>query len=120
MSFCSRIRGFSHQHEHVADLFSVLAVAVLFGTILGVANYHGVILSWTMENMVLHVPLLVLAIILDVTLIFLLLMVGTSRFGEEEEACFHTFRGRRHGGFSIGAVFHTWLDHVEHVNKKHR
>jgi hypothetical protein len=119
MSFCSRIKWFARNHERVADFFSLLAVVIFFATIYAAIEYHNPLLSWMKTNVVLHVPVVVGAIALVVALIFFCLAVGSARFSEEE-ACFRTFRGRRHGGPSLGSVFHTWIDHMEHVNKKHR
>ncbi len=122
MSICSRVKGFSRTHEHIADAFSLVAVVLFLATIWGGIQYQALILDWIRVNLVLHLPLVVLGIILDVVLIFMFLSVGAARFSEdgEDEACFRTFRGRRHGGVSLGTAFHTWLDHIEHVNKKHR
>jgi low affinity Fe/Cu permease len=121
MSFCSRVKWFARHNERIADFFSLLAVALFFATIFVAIQYHNPLLSWMKANVVLHVPVVVGVIVLVVALIFFFLAIGAARFSEgEDEACFRTFRGRRHGGPSIGAVFHTWIDHMEHVNKKHR
>jgi len=121
MSFCSRVKWFARHHERIADFFSLLAVALFFAAIFGAIQYHNPLLIWIKSDMVLHVPLVVGGILLVAFLIFFFLAIGAARFSEgEEEACFRTFKGRRHGGPSIGTVFSTWLDHMEHVNKKHR
>jgi hypothetical protein len=121
MSFCSRVKWFARNNERVADFFSLLAVVIFFSTIYVAIQYYSPLLSWMKANVVLHVPMVVGAILLLVGLIFFFLAIGASRFNDsEDEACFRTFRGRRHGGPSIGSVFHTWIDHMEHVNKKHR
>lgn len=122
MGFCTRVKGFSRTHEHIADMFSLVAVVLFLGSIWAGIQYQGVLLDWIRVNLVLHLPVVVLAILLDVILIFMFLSIGAARFSDDgaEEPCFRTFRGRRHGGLSIGNAFHNWLDHVEHVNKKHR
>ena len=118
MSVCDNIKGVTQRHEWVADLFSILAVVLLFASIWAVLEYDGVILGWMKENVLLHTPLLVGAAALDVLMIFGLLCVGSTRC--EEGGCFRTFRGRRHGAGSIGKVFNSWLHHMEHVGRKHR
>ena len=118
MSVCSEIKDYSRRHEWIADLFSVLAVLLLFATIWAVLEYHAAIFAWMTENMLLHLPLVIAAIALDIFLIFGFLCVGSTRC--EDEGCFRTFRGRRHGAGSIGKAFQSWLHHMENVNKKHR
>jgi len=118
MSVCSNIKDYSRHHEWIADLFSVLAVMLLFATIWGVLEYYRVIFSWMSLNMFLHLPLVVAGAALDVFLIFGFLCVGATRC--EGEGCFRTFRGRRHGAGSVGKMFQSWLHHMEFVGRKHR
>jgi hypothetical protein len=121
MTVYSEIKGFGRHHEHIADFFSLLAVALFFATIWVAIQYQGVLFEWMQENIILHVPAMVLALCFDVLFIIALLAVGSSRFSDEEDdTSFRTFKGRRHGGPSVGTAFSNWLDHMEHVNKKHR
>ncbi|HEB95725.1 MAG TPA: cell division protein BolA [Sedimenticola thiotaurini] len=121
MTVCARIKGFARHHERIADLFSLLAVALLFGSIWVGIFYQNDLFEWMGRNVILHGSAVVLAIVADVFLIILLLSIGSSRFeGEGEGGCFQTFRGRRHGGSSLGTAFRNWIDHIENVNKKHR
>jgi len=119
MSVCSRVKDYSHNHEWVADLFSVLGVALLFASIWVAAKFQAEIFSWMAANVVLHAPAVVGAILADVLVIFGLLCVGTARCAEEG-GCFSTFRGRRNGAGGIGAAFRNWVHHMENVGKTHR
>ncbi|PLY15399.1 MAG: cell division protein BolA [Sedimenticola sp.] len=121
MSVCSRIKGFTRHHEHIADLFSLLAVVLLFASIWFAIDYQGVIFHWMKENVIINGSLMILAIVVVVFMIFALLNIGSARFSEgDTDACFGTFKGRRHGGTSIGSALKNWVNHIEHVNKKHR
>jgi hypothetical protein len=104
----------------MADFFSLLAVLLLFTTFYLVTAYYSPVLSWMKTDAILHVPAVIGLLVLDVFLIFLFLNIGSSRFDEEEEGCFHTFRGRRAGSGSIGMMFNSWLHHIEQVGRKHR
>jgi hypothetical protein len=118
MSVCDNIKIVTRRHEWVADLFSVLAVALLFASIWAVLEYNAVLLDWMRQRALLHTPVVVGAGVLDVFVIFGLLCVGATHC--EGEGCFRTFRGRRHGAGSLGKVFSSWLHHMEHVGRKHR
>lgn len=120
MSVCKNLKGYARHHERVADFFSLLAVALFFGTLLLGATYYNPITSWIKQDILLHAPTLILLLLVDIFLIFLFLNVGSARFTSEEEGCFQTFRGRRAGSGSIGMMFNSWLHHIEHVGKKHR
>jgi hypothetical protein len=121
MTVCSQVKGFARHHEHIADLFSLLAIVLLFGTIWVGIEYQLPIFQWMKQNIPLHGSAVILTIMLDVFFIFFFLNIGSTRFTEEsDDHCFGTFRGRRHGGPSIGKAFHNWLHHLEHVSKKHR
>ncbi|MEW7980804.1 MAG: cell division protein BolA [Candidatus Sedimenticola endophacoides] len=121
MPVCSNIRSYMRQHERVADLFSLLAVVLLFGSIWVAIEFQSEIIAWARANIILHGSAAILALVLDVFLIILFLNIGSARFSDEsDETCFRTFRGRRHGGPSIGTAFGNWLDHMEQVSKKHR
>jgi len=121
MSVCGKIKGYTREHHWIADFFSLLAVVLLFGSIWVGIYYQPILFDWMRVNVILHGSAVILAIALDVFLIILLLSIGSSRFAEDDSgACFRTFRGRRHGGSSLGTAFKNWVDHIEHVNKKHR
>ena len=121
MAVCSKIKGVTRKHEWVSNLFSLMAVVMLFGTIWAGVEYQRPLLSWMSQNVILHGGSVIAAIVLDVFLIILFLNIGSSRFSEDPGAnCFGTFRGRRRGGASLGSAFFSWLHHIENVNKKHR
>jgi hypothetical protein len=69
--------------------------------------------------MALNSVILVMALVLDVFLVLGFLAVGSARFGDSNERCFGTFRGRRNVERPFGA-FRAWLHHMENVSKKHR
>lgn len=120
MSICTTVKDYTHRHHWVADVFSLLAVALLFASIWVLIDFHLVLLDWMQDNVVIRVPAVVAAIALDVALIFGLLCAGSQRCPEGSDDCFRTFRGRRHGGPSVYAAFQSWLHHMENVSKKHR
>ena len=122
MSVCSNLRGWARHHERIADIFSFMAVVLLFGSLWAGLQYHAEIVEWAQASVVLRVPVVAAGVLLDVFLIFAFLNIGAVRYTEdgEEESCFGTFRGRRTGAGSIGSAFFAWIDHMEHVNKKHR
>jgi hypothetical protein len=119
MSVCKNIKGYARRHERLADFFSLLAIALLFATLYLGALYQSSLLIWMKSNAILHVPA-VIALLLDVLLIFLFLNIGSARYGEENENCFHTFRGRRTGSGSVGIMLNSWLHHIEQVGRRHR
>ena len=120
MSVCKNIKGYARRHERLADLFSLLALTLFIGTLyLGVA-YHSEILNWISLDIVLYAPVTLGVMLLYIFLIFLFLNIGSARYAEADEGCFHTFKGRRAGSGSIGMMFNSWLHHMEHVGKKHR
>jgi hypothetical protein len=118
MSFCSSVKSFSQRHPWISDLFSLCGVAILFAGIWFAIAYSTEILLWVRENPLFHTPLLVAACGGLVAVLLGFLSLGSS--GDAEQGCFHTFRGRLHGGPSLGSVFHNWLQHMENVGKKHR
>lgn len=121
MAVCRKIKGVTRTHEWVADLFSLLAVILLFGSIWAGIQYQQTLLSWMSQNVILHGSAVILALIVDVLLIIMFLNIGSTRFSQDaSDDCFGTFRGRRRGGASLGKAFHSWLHHMENVNKKHR
>ena len=119
MTVCREIKTFSRTHEHVADFFSLLAVALLFGSIWAFLAYYAQIMDWLYANPPLHGSILVAALVVDVLVVLGLLAVGSARFGGDDERCFGTFRGRRNSASPLSA-FGIWLRHLENVGKKHR
>jgi hypothetical protein len=120
MSVCKDLKGYARRHEWIADFFSLLAILLLFGSLYLGAIYYSPMLSWMKTDAILHVPMVVATLILDVFLIFMFLSIGSARYGEEGEGCFHTFPGRRSGSGSVGLMFNSWLHHIEQVGRKHR
>ena len=117
MGICRQIRSYSRHHEWVGNLFSLLAVVLLFAVIWASLEYYLAIAAWLARNPVLHGTLLAAAIALAALLLLALLSIGSSRADEEEERCFASFSGRR--GSSLN-LFRSWLQHMENVGKKHR
>lgn len=119
MLVCKDIKKFSRTHETIADLFSLLAVALLFASVWATLEYHQAVLQWLGGNYLTRGPLLVIGLALNAFAILSLLAVGSARFGEEDERCFGTFRGRRaqHGN---KGMFGAWMEHVDHIGRKHR
>ena len=120
MSVCSAVKAYTRRHEWLADLLSMLALVVLFGSIWVLIDYHDVMLEWIQGNIAVRMPLLIVGMGLDVALIFGLLCAGSQRCPEGSDDCFRTFRGRRHGGHSLYTAFTNWIHHIEHVGKRHR
>lgn len=119
MGICRQMRVYSSHHEWVGNLFSLLAVVLIFGTVWGSLQYYQQLEAWIHQNVVLNTAILVAALVTDVLLILAFLAIGSSRAEEEDESCFATFKGRRSGGSPISA-FRSWLHHMENVGKKHR
>ena len=86
MSVCKNVKTFSRTHEHIADFFSLLAVALLFATIWAVTQYYQAVSVWLLHDVLLHGAILVAVVILDVFLIIALLAIGSARFGEATSA----------------------------------
>ena len=120
MSVCKNIKGYARSHERMADFFSLMAVALFFGTLYLGAMYYSAVFGWIKQDILLNAPAVFILLLLDVFLIFLFLNIGSARFTTEDEGCFQTFRGRRAGSGSIGMMLNSWLHHIEHVGKKHR
>jgi len=119
MSVSRQIRDYSRHHEWVGNIFSLVAVVLIFGTIWASLSYYPAIASWLGHNPVLHGALLAGALALEVLLILVLLSIGSTRAGEEDERSFATFSGRRNSGSPL-SFFRSWLHHMENVGKKHR
>jgi hypothetical protein len=120
MSVCKSLKGYTRKHERLADLFSLLAVALFFGTLYPVLAYYTTIASWLINDAVIRIPVAVVVLLLDIVLIYMCLNIGATRFTDEDESCFHTFKGRRAGSGSIGVMFSNWLHHMEQVGRRHR
>jgi hypothetical protein len=120
MSVCKSLKGYTRKHERLADLFSLLAVALFFGTLYLVLAYYTAIASWLINDAVIRTPVAVAVLLFDIFLIYMCLNIGAARFANEDESCFHTFKGRRAGSGSIGIMFSNWLHHMEQVGRRHR
>jgi hypothetical protein len=121
MSVCKNIKRFTRKHEWLADLFALMAVMILFGSLyLGLA-YHSIIMSWLAHNVFAHAPVVLGSLLLELAVIFFLLNISSVTYSEEEdEGCFHTFRGRRAGSGSVGLTLNGLLHHIEFLGKRHR
>ena len=119
MPVCKDIKTFSRTNEIIADLFSLLAVALLFASVWATLEFYQPAMHWLSGNYVLRIPLLVIGLALNAFAILALLAVGSARFGEQDEHCFGTFRGRR-SRHSAKGIFSHWVEHMENVGKKHR
>jgi hypothetical protein len=120
MSVCKSLKGYSRKHERIADFFSLLAVVLLFGTLFMLLSNYAAIIGWIKTEAVIHVPLAIGILLTDLLFIYLCLNIGAARYAEDDEGCFHTFKGRRAGSGSIGIMFSNWLHHMEQVGRKHR
>jgi hypothetical protein len=120
MTVCASVKTLVRRHEWIGDLFSVLAVALLFATVWAALQYYDPLWNWIVRNNpLIAMPVVVAAAVLDVALIYSLLCAGSQRC--EDGKCFRTFRGRRHGGSpSLGSAFGHWVKHMERVGKVHR
>jgi hypothetical protein len=119
MNVCKDINRFSRTNETVADLFSLLAVALLFASIWVTLEYAQPVLAWLDGGFFVRAPLLAVGLALNAFAIIALLAVGSARFGQDDERCFGTFRGRR-GQHGARGVLTSWIAHIENVGKKHR
>jgi len=120
MSVCKSIRGFTRHHEWLADFFALLSVVLLFATLYLIVSYHAQLIAWIGQEPLLHIPIALGLLVLDLMLMLFFLNIGAVHSDEEEVGCFHTFRGRRAGTGSLGMMFNSWLHHMEHVGRKHR
>jgi hypothetical protein len=121
MSVCKNIKGFTRKHEWLGDLFALLAVAILFGSLYAVLAYHSPIVNWLFQNVFIRAPLAFGTLVFEIMLIFFLLNISTVTYSEDEDmGCFHTFRGRNSGSGSLGKAFNGLLHHIEFLGKRHR
>lgn len=120
MPLCKHLKGIARRHERMADFFSLLAFLLLFSSIFLGAAYYSLLLTWIGSDPILHLPVAIALLALDLFLILTCLNIGSARYGEVDESCFHTFSGRRSGSGSVGLMFNSWLHHIEQVGRKHR
>lgn len=120
MTVCASVKTIVRRHEWVGDMFSILAVGLLFATVWVALQYYDPLWDWvTHTGPLIAIPAVVVAIVLDLFLVYGLLCAGSQRC--EDDKCFRTFRGRRHGNSpSLGSAFGHWLKHMERVGKLHR
>ncbi len=119
MGIGRRIRTYSSHHEWVGNIFSFLAVVLIFATVWATLYYYLDLMTWIRSNPLIYTPLLVAGLVVDALLIMVCLSIGSARADEEDERSFATFQGRRSGASPIGA-FRIWLHHMENVGRKHR
>ncbi len=120
MSVCKNLRSFTRRHEYIADFFSLLAVGLLFAAVWGILHYYALLSEWLKADILFHAPIAAIGGIGYIVLIFFLLALGSSRSTTDDERCFGTFKGRLHGAPSLGSAFRNWIEHIEHVGKRHR
>ena len=54
MGVCRQIKNYSRHHEWVGNLFSLIAVALIFATVWATLEYYLAVASWLSGNPVLH------------------------------------------------------------------
>ena len=82
------------KHEWIADISSLLAVILLFGTVWFIMRYHHVTLDWMLGHSLLENMLAYAILLFDVVLIVSLLCFGPNCHANNK-SCFATFKGRR-------------------------
>ena len=82
------------KHEWLADMSSLIAVALLFGSVWAIMHYHDITLDWVQSNSLLQSTLAYALILADAVLIVSLLCFGPS-CRANNKSCFSTFKGRR-------------------------
>ena len=87
--------GESCKHEWIADLSSLTAVILLFGSVFGIMFYHDQTLEWLTGDSMLTTILGYGFILLDAVLIVSLLCFGPNCHSNNQ-SCFGTFKGRKH------------------------
>ena len=83
------------KHEWIADMSSLFAVILLFGTVFLIMRFHNVTLEWMLGHSLLENMLAYAILLLDVVLIVSLLCFGPSCHANNK-SCFGTFKGRKH------------------------
>ncbi len=87
--------GESCKHEWVADLSSLTAVILLFGSVFGIMHYHDETLELLTGSSILTSMIAYGFILLDAVLIVSLLCFGPNCH-QNNQSCFGTFKGRKH------------------------
>lgn len=82
------------KHEWIADLSSLSAVALLFGTVWFIMSYHHVTLEWMLGHSPLENILAYAILLFDVVLIVSLLCFGPDCHANNKN-CFGTFKRRK-------------------------
>lgn len=83
------------KHEWIADLSSLFAVVLLFGSVWIIMRYHHVTLDWIQGHSLLENMLAYAFVLFDAVLIVSLLCFGPSCHANNK-SCFGTFKGRKH------------------------
>lgn len=120
MSLRKNLRGYyTCGHRRLADLFSLLAVLLLFLFPYLGAAYDGTLNSWMNQDDVLRLSTAVTLLTADMLLIFFLFLgLGTSPFDAGEVSCFHARYERCDGG-SPGLMFNNRFHPLEQVGREH-
>ena len=87
--------GESCKHEWVADLSSLTAVILLFGSVFGIMHYHDETLELLTGSSILTSIIAYGFILLDAVLIVSLLCFGPNCH-QNNQSCFRTFKRRKH------------------------
>ena len=82
------------RHEWIADTSSLIAVALLFGTIWAINHFHHVTLDWMTGHRILENIMAYAVLLFDVLLIVSLLCFGPN-CRANNKSCFATFQGRK-------------------------
>lgn len=82
------------RHEWLADVSSMVAVFLLFGSVFAIMQYHSVTLEWMQGHSLLENVLAYAFVLLDAVLIVSLLCFGPACHANNK-ACFGTFKGRK-------------------------
>jgi len=83
------------KHEWIADMSSLFAVILLFGSVFFIMHFHNATLEWMLGHSVLENIIAYTVLFFDAVLIVSLLCFGpTCR--EHNKSCFGTFKGRKH------------------------
>ena len=82
------------KHEWLADVSSLIAVILLFGSVFAIMQYHTVTLEWMLGHSLLENVLAYAFVLFDAVLIVSLLCFGPACHANNK-ACFGTFKGRK-------------------------
>ena len=86
--------GQSCKHEWIADVSSMTAVILLFGSVFGIMFYHDQTLEWLTGESLFRTIIAYGFILLDAVLIVSLLCFGPNCH-QNNQSCFGTFKGRK-------------------------